>query len=214
LATTVFLVRHAAHDRVDRVLCGRMPGVGLGEAGQRQAEALARRFACEGVDAVWTSPLQRARETAEPVAARLGLAARPSDALCEIDFGAWTGQAFDALRDDPRWRRWNEARGSERPPGGESMTEAQTRAAAEVERARAEHPDGRVVLPDEFRAYAGIGEVAVFVGQGFKFQIWEPGRFAERQRETRSHLRSVTRGLGRGNPTAGPASPSGRGDAA
>ena len=146
MATTVFLVRHAAHDRVDRVLCGRMPGVGLGEAGQRQAEALARRFACEGVDAVWTSPLQRARETAEPVAARLGLAARPSDALCEIDFGAWTGQAFDALRDDPRWRRWNEARGSERPPGGESMSEAQTRAAAEVERARAEHPDGRVVL--------------------------------------------------------------------
>ena len=139
-------MRHAAHDRVDRVLCGRMPGVGLGEAGQRQAEALARRFACEGVDAVWTSPLQRARETAEPVAARLGLAARPCDALCEIDFGAWTGQAFDALRDDPRWRRWNEARGSERPPGGESMTEAQTRAAAEVERARAEHPDGRVVL--------------------------------------------------------------------
>jgi probable phosphoglycerate mutase len=73
---------------------------GLGEAGNGRRKALARRFACEGVDAVWTSPLQRARETAEPVAARLGLAARPSDALCEIDFGAWTGQAFDALRDD------------------------------------------------------------------------------------------------------------------
>jgi broad specificity phosphatase PhoE len=148
VATTVFLVRHAAHDRVDRVLCGRMPGVGLGEAGRRQAEALARRFAAPGggVDAVWTSPLQRARETAEPIAARLGLLARASDALSEIDFGAWTGQAFDALRDDPRWRRWNEARGSERPPGGESMAEAQARAVAEVERARAEHPDGRVVL--------------------------------------------------------------------
>ena len=145
-ATTVFLVRHAAHDRVDRVLCGRMPGVGLGEAGRRQADALSQRFAGDDVNAVWTSPLQRARETAEPIAARLGLPARTSDALCEIDFGAWTGQAFDALRDDPRWRRWNEARGSERPPGGESMTEAQTRAAAEVERARAEHPDGRVVL--------------------------------------------------------------------
>ncbi len=146
-ATTVFLVRHAAHDRVDRVLCGRMPGVGLGEAGRRQAEALARRFARSGgVDAVWTSPLQRARETAEPVAARLGLSARASDALCEIDFGAWTGQAFDDLRDDPRWRRWNEARGGERPPGGESMAEAQARATGEVERARAEHPDGRVVL--------------------------------------------------------------------
>lgn len=70
-------------------------------------------------------------------------------------------------------------------------------------------PDGRVVLPEEFRAHAGIGEVAVFVGQGFKFQIWEPGRFAERQRETRAHLQSVTRGLGKRNPTA-----PGRGDVA
>jgi MraZ protein len=75
-------------------------------------------------------------------------------------------------------------------------------------------PDGRIVLPEEFRAYAGINDVAVFVGQGFKFQIWEPERFAERQRETRAHLRSVTRGLGRGNPTAGSANTSGSGDAA
>jgi MraZ protein len=63
-------------------------------------------------------------------------------------------------------------------------------------------PDGRVVLPEDLRAYAGIGDTAIFVGQGFKFQIWEPQRFAERQRETRAHLRSVTRGLGQGNPTA------------
>jgi MraZ protein len=63
-------------------------------------------------------------------------------------------------------------------------------------------PDGRVVLPDEFRAYAGIADIAVFVGQGFKFQIWAPDRFAERQREARAHLRSVTRGLGSKNPTA------------
>src|SRR5215203_6843088 len=121
---TIFLVRHAAHDRVDRVLCGRMPGVGLGEAGRRQAEALARRFADAAVDAVWTSPLDRARETAEPIAGRLGLPVRTSDGLAEIDFGAWTGLPFDALRDDPRWRRWNEARGSERPPPGESMGES------------------------------------------------------------------------------------------
>jgi MraZ protein len=73
-------------------------------------------------------------------------------------------------------------------------------------------PDGRVVLPEEFRAYAGIGETAVFVGQGFKFQIWEPARFAERQRETRAHLRSVTRGLGQSNPSAkSSADPSGSG---
>ena len=69
-------------------------------------------------------------------------------------------------------------------------------------------PDGRVILPEEFRAYAGIGDSAIFVGQGFKFQIWEPGRFAERQRETRAHLRSVTRGLSQSNPS------SNKGDAA
>jgi MraZ protein len=70
-------------------------------------------------------------------------------------------------------------------------------------------PDGRVVLPEEFRAYAGISESVAFVGQGYKFQIWEPSRFAERQRETRAHLRAVTRSLGQSNPTA-----FGKGDAA
>lgn len=69
--------------------------------------------------------------------------------------------------------------------------------------------DGRVVLPEEFRAYAGVTDTAVFVGQGFKFQIWEPERFAERQREARAQLRAVTRGLGQSNPTA-----PGRGDGA
>jgi MraZ protein len=62
--------------------------------------------------------------------------------------------------------------------------------------------DGRVVLPPEFRDYAGIADTAVFVGQGYKFQIWEPERFAERQREARAHLRQVTRGLGQANPTS------------
>lgn len=149
MATTVYLVRHAAHDRVDRVLCGRMPGVGLGDAGLAQAEALARRFGDghgKGVDAVWTSPVQRARETAAPIADRLGLLAWDSDALCEIDFGDWTGETFDALDGDPRWRRWNEARGDGRPPGGESMAEVQARALGDIERAREEHPDGRVLL--------------------------------------------------------------------
>jgi MraZ protein len=63
-------------------------------------------------------------------------------------------------------------------------------------------PDGRVVLPDEFIAQAGIADTAVFVGQGFKFQIWEPERFAERRKAARAHLRSVTSGLGQSNPTS------------
>ena len=62
--------------------------------------------------------------------------------------------------------------------------------------------DGRIVLPEEFRDYAGIADQTVFVGQGYKFQIWEPERFAERQKEARSHLRTVTRGLGKAGQTS------------
>ncbi|WP_426958726.1 histidine phosphatase family protein [Muricoccus radiodurans] len=146
MATTLFLVRHAAHDRVHHVLCGRMPGVTLGETGRRQAAALGRRLAGEGISAVYTSPLERARETAAPIAARLGLAPRENPGLAEIDFGEWTGQRFDALAGDPRWDRWNTARATSRAPGGESMAEAQARAVAAVEGIGADHPEERVAL--------------------------------------------------------------------
>lgn len=148
MATTVFLVRHAAHDRVDRILAGRMPGVVLGEAGRRQAERLAQRLAREEgrIAAVQTGPLERARATAEPIAARLGLVAEVAEAMDEIDFGGWTGLGFDRLAEDPRWHRWNTARGAERPPGGESMAAAQARALRHIERLRATHPEAAVVL--------------------------------------------------------------------
>ena len=144
MAATLFLLRHAAHARVGSTLCGRMPGVGLGEEGRKQARALGERLSGEAIEAVYSSPLERARETAAPVAARLGLQARTSDDLAEIDFGEWTGRDFAALDGDPGWTRWNTARASARPPGGESMAEAQARALAGIERLRARHPEGRI----------------------------------------------------------------------
>ena len=57
--------------------------------------------------------------------------------------------------------------------------------------------DGRITLPDDLRDDAGIKDTIVFVGQGFKFQIWEPGRFNERRNEARARLKEVTRALGR-----------------
>ena len=146
MATTVFLVRHAAHDRVDAMLCGRMPGVGLGELGRHQAVLLAERLHCAGVQAVHTSPLRRARETAEPLAARLGALLHVEHGVTEIDFGDWTGCSFEALGSDPRWLHWNEARAAARPPNGESMVEAQSRAVDAVERLRDAHPNGRVAV--------------------------------------------------------------------
>jgi broad specificity phosphatase PhoE len=127
LAATLYLVRHAAHDRVGDTLCGRMPGVTLGAEGKRQAARVAERLARESVSAVFSSPLERAIETAEPIARKLNLSVQVSETLNEIDFGAWTGRRFDALAADPSWRAWNRVRSLTRPPGGEDFVAAQCR---------------------------------------------------------------------------------------
>nr|WP_245215465.1 histidine phosphatase family protein [Pararoseomonas baculiformis] len=139
-------MRHAAHDRVGSTLCGRMAGVSLGPAGRAQAEALARRLARESLSALYTSPLERARETAAPIAARMGLAPQISPAIQEIDYGDWTGRDFAALDGDAEWAHWNAARGTARVPGGECMAEAQSRAVAEIERLGAAHPGERIAV--------------------------------------------------------------------
>lgn len=146
VTTTLYLVRHAAHDRLDRILCGRMPGVSLGKAGRADAGRLATRLLRENVASVQSSPLERARETAEPIAEGLGLAVEVSPALVEIDFGAWTGRPFKDLDRDPRWTTWNTARSVARPPGGETMLEVQARMVGHVETTRAAHPDAAIVL--------------------------------------------------------------------
>lgn len=146
MTTTVFLVRHAAHDRVDRILCGRMPGVSLSQAGRKQAARLADRLAREPIATIHTSPLDRARETAAPLAVRLGLPAEVVEDLLEIDLGAWSGRSFDELETDPLWAAWNKARAMTRAPGGETMLEAQWRVVRHIERLRARYPERGVVL--------------------------------------------------------------------
>lgn len=132
--TRVYLVRHASHDCVHGVLCGRMPGVALGARGHAEAAALAGRLAGSGATEILSSPQRRALETAEPIAARLGRPIAVAPELNEIAFGDWTGRSFADLADDPLWRCWNEARATARTPGGESMAEAQGRILGLLER--------------------------------------------------------------------------------
>lgn len=146
MALTLFLLRHAAHDRVADTLCGRMPGVALGATGHAQAAALAARLRGEAVEALHTSPLQRCRETAAPIGEVLGTTPLIENALAEIDFGEWTGRRFAELQDDPRWRHWNSARDEAAAPGGESMRAAQHRALGWIEATRRRRPDGRMAL--------------------------------------------------------------------
>jgi probable phosphoglycerate mutase len=141
-----FLVRHAAHELVDRVLCGRMAGVSLGEEGRAQARRVAQRLARERIAAIHTGPLERARETAAPIAEQLGLTPEIHEAISEIDVGEWAGRDFASLQGDPHWASWNSARSVTRPPGGETMPEVQARVVGHLERVRGSHPDQAVVL--------------------------------------------------------------------
>jgi len=125
---TVFhLLRHGEHGLLGRVLAGRMPGVGLTEKGRAEIAAVADRLAGENIAALYSSPLQRTRESAEIVAERLGLSVAFRDDLVELDFGEWTGATFDAIRADPRWQAWSTQRSLAAIPGGESMRQVQRR---------------------------------------------------------------------------------------
>lgn len=123
----IHLVRHGTHDEVGKVLSGRSE-IALNPAGRDEAAALAGMFADLPLISVHSSPRRRAIETATPVALKRGLKIIEAPALDEIDFGGFTGRAFDTLEPDADWRRWNADRGAARCPGGETMGEAVARA--------------------------------------------------------------------------------------
>ena len=144
--TTFLLIRHALCDPVGTAIAGWTPGVHLNERGRAQGERLAERLSRAPITAVYTSPLERARETAAPVAARLGLEVWVEEALGEIRFGAWTGRTLEELSTAPRWREFNAFRSGTRVPGGELMLEAQTRAVVALDRLRERHGGEMVAL--------------------------------------------------------------------
>jgi probable phosphoglycerate mutase len=161
--TTILLVRHGHTDAVGRFLAGRSPGVHLTSEGQRQAAGLVPRLEGRRIAAIYSSPLERARETAEPLAARLTLEIRACDDAIEVDFGNWTGRTFADLETDARWRAFNTIRSVTAPPGGESIVDVQVRILRAVHDLRLRHAGRTVMLvthADVIRAamchFAGI----------------------------------------------------------
>jgi probable phosphoglycerate mutase len=145
-ATTVLLVRHGQTATTGKVLPGRAPGLHLADAGRQQAERAAARIAeLDRVDAVYTSPLERARETAGPVAKARGLRTRVERGLLECDFGDWTGADLSKLMKLPEWGTVQRAPSTFRFPGGESFSEMQHRMVTTIDRLRDAHPGGTVV---------------------------------------------------------------------
>jgi broad specificity phosphatase PhoE len=146
LATLVYLVRHAAHAVIDRVLVGRGGDVALSMDGLKQAQCLARRFAGEAVACVQSSPQLRARQTATEIARSVGKLVEIVNDVDEVDMGAWTGSSFEELEKDPSWRRWNTMRSSARIPDGEDMKQVQHRVVRHLMSLRAAYPGQQVVI--------------------------------------------------------------------
>jgi probable phosphoglycerate mutase len=143
----ILLIRHGINDYVKtHRLAGRTPDVHLNDEGIAQAAALAERLAVLPVAAVYSSPLERACETAAPVAARLGLAVQVLEDVKETDCGGWTGQLLDDLSKDDLWRQVQGCPSLFRFPGGESFPEIQARMVAALDLVRRAHPGQTVAV--------------------------------------------------------------------
>src|SRR5687767_2098663 len=110
MTTTFLLIRHGLHELGGDIIAGRTPGVHLSDAGRTQADGLCARLADVSIDAIYSSPMERTIETAQPLATRRGLTVEHSPELLEIDFGDWTGKSLHELRGSPGWREWNSFR--------------------------------------------------------------------------------------------------------
>jgi probable phosphoglycerate mutase len=142
--TTFLLIRHAATAWIGHGLAGHTPGVGLNDQGLAEAQRLPLRLKQTSIRAIYSSPLQRALETAQPLAQHLGLPVQERAGLTEIRFGAWSGGRIDDLQLDANWARFNSVRSLTRAPGGELMLEVQTRMADELDELGRLH-DGQTV---------------------------------------------------------------------
>lgn len=119
----------------------------LSDAGRQQADRLARRLALERLDALYASPLRRAVETAELVAAACGLPAQVDERLRETDFGAWEGLSMDevARRDAAALAAW-QADAMAAPTGGEPPARLLARVDALLSDLRGRHAGQTVAL--------------------------------------------------------------------
>jgi probable phosphomutase (TIGR03848 family) len=127
LPATFLLVRHGTNPKVGKGLTGWLPGVSLDDNGRRQAECLATRLADIPLAAIFSSPLERTMETAQPLARQKRLEIIRDAAFGEINFGDWQGKDYSEIECDPLWRRFNSFRSGTTAPGGESMLDTQAR---------------------------------------------------------------------------------------
>lgn len=139
--TQLLLIRHGINDMVgQKRLAGWLPDVHLNDEGRAQAEAMAERLRDVPISSIYCSPLERTRETAEPLARIKGLPVEIREGLGEVRYGDWTGGLIEELAKDDLWRVVQAYPSGMRFPGGDSMRAMQARIVDELEAIAADHP--------------------------------------------------------------------------
>jgi broad specificity phosphatase PhoE len=137
MSTTLMLMRHGSIDGLGVRLMGRRAGIHLNETGRREILLCQQSLAELPIQRVFSSPLERAQETASSVAEHLCVSVDIFEELNELDFGDWTGEPFAALAELPSWQAFNRCRVCAEIPGGETIRKFSARVASGVERIRA-----------------------------------------------------------------------------
>jgi probable phosphoglycerate mutase len=143
----ILLVRHGENDYVKTGrLAGRLPGVHLNEKGREQAQAVADKLTGAAIKAVYSSPMERAMETAEPIARALGLEVVVRQGLIEVDVGDWQDKKLKGLKRLKIWRKVQIMPSVMRFPGGETFAQAQHRITQELQTLADQHEPKDIIV--------------------------------------------------------------------
>lgn len=146
--TKLLIIRHGRTEwnRVER-LRGRAD-IALDELGRKQAEATAKRVAEWQVNAIYSSPLRRAMETAQILARPAGLEVKKLHDITDIDYGQWQGLSLEdaAAKDGDLYKKWLHSPHQVKFPGGESLVEVKDRVAAAIDKLIVQHNKETIAL--------------------------------------------------------------------
>lgn len=147
MVTYLLIVRHGENEWVStNRLAGRTPNVLLNEKGRQQSIKLAAELSKLPIRAIYSSPMERCLETAQPTADKLGLSIQIEEGVIEGDFGEWQGRALKDLAKLPEWQEVQKRPSGFIFPGGESFRNMQFRAVSALERICGDHPNQIVVI--------------------------------------------------------------------
>lgn len=143
----ILLVRHAENDYTRKGhLAGRLPAVHLNQRGREQAQALAQVLKKAPLKAIYSSPLERALETAQPLAQTHQLEVRIHPGLVELDYGEWQGKSLKGLRRLKSWKIVQSMPSLMQFPKGEMILEAQYRITQTLHEIANQYADGDWVV--------------------------------------------------------------------